>query len=121
MLPIKGEDKNMRKRTTTHQLKQVISNNLLQVARVEIYSKDSRETKEIDADTFKESLDFACESIFADCIGWHYTKDYKTGQYLVESGRIDGDTDIIVTVYLRVGEDVSGEDIEKVLLFYEEE
>lgn len=111
----------MRKRTTTHQLKQVISNNLLKVTKVEIYSKDSRDTKKIDADIFKESLEFACKSIFADCIGWHYTKDYKTGQYLVEFGRMDGDTDIIVTVYLRVGDGLSGEDVEKVLEVTEEE
>lgn len=112
----------MRKVTTTKKINEAILNNLLQIEKAEVYNKTSGKTETIDTDRFTENFSFFCESgIFADCIGWHYTKDYKTGQYLVESGRMDGDTDIIVTVYLRVGDGISGEDVEKVLLFLEEE
>lgn len=121
MLPIKRRNRIMRGRTTTQKLQQVISNNLLQIEKAEIYSKDSRETKEIDADTFKKSLDFLCESIFADTVGWHYTKDYKTGQYLAETGRMDGDTDIIFSVHLNVCDGTSRENVEKELNVIEEE
>lgn len=66
----KGEYINY-EQTTTHRLKQAVSNNLLQIERVEICNKDTGHTKVIEVDTFKESMDFVYESIFADCIGWH--------------------------------------------------
>lgn len=112
----------MRKRTTTQQIQNVIRNNLLILKRVEVYHKTSRETEEIPNDKFLECFDFFCESgIFMDAIGWHYERNHKTNNYEIESGRMDGDTDIIVTVYLRVGDGVDVEDIERALSFLEEE
>ena len=44
-----------------------------------------------------------------------------TGNYEVDCSRMDGSVDIIVTVYLRVCEGASREDIEKTLSVIEEE
>lgn len=66
-------------------------------------------------------LDFLCKSgIFMDAIGWHYEKDCKSNGYIVECGRINPDTEIIISVYLRVCAGVNVEDIERTLLFVEE-
>ena len=60
----------MRRRTTTQKLQQAIANNLLVIKKAEIYFKTSKKTETIDADKFKESLDFLCESgVFSDCVG----------------------------------------------------
>ena len=59
----------MRKRTTTGQLQQAITNNLLHIEKVEIYHKSTHKTDKISIDSFKDSLDFSCETIFAPCIG----------------------------------------------------
>lgn len=119
----KGGDINlMKRRTTTAQINEALSNNLLQVTKAECYHKDSHRTDVIDADTFLDNFEFFCESgCFVNCIGWHYQKDYKTNQYIIECCRLDGDSENIVTVYLRVGEGANTEDVEKVLLMKEEE
>ena len=112
----------MRKRTTTRQLQQTITDNLLVIEKTEIYYKTSRKTEIIDTDKFKDSLNFLCESgVFSDAIGWHYERDYKLNGYITECGRKNPDTEIIVTVYLGVGEGVIGEKIEKMLEVTEEE
>ena len=112
----------MRKRTTTKQLNSAITNNLLHITKAEIYYKTSRKTETIDVDKFKDSLDFLCESgVFADAIGWHYERDFRTNGYIAETGRMNPDTEIIVTVYLGVGEGAIGEEIEKMLEVTEEE
>lgn len=112
----------MRKRTTTKQLNSAITNNLLHITKAEIYYKTSRKTETIDVDKFKDSLDFLCESgVFSDAIGWHYERDYKLNGYITECGRKNPDTEIIVTVYLGVGEGVIVEKIEKMLEVTEEE
>lgn len=112
----------MRKRTTTQQLNTAMTNNLLQIERSEIYYKTSRRTEIIDADKFHEDFSFLCESgIFMDAIGWHYERDYKTGLYVIETGRLNPDSEIIVTVYLSVCENVDREEVEKVLSVSEEE
>ena len=112
----------MRKRTTTKQLNSAITNNLLHITKAEIYYKTSRKTETIDVDKSKDSLDFLCESgVFSDAIGWHYERDYKLNGYITECGRKNPDTEIIVTVYLGVGEGVIGEKIEKMLEVTEEE
>ena len=56
-----------------------------------------------------------------DCVGWHYQKDYKTNQYISETGRMDGDSENIITVHMRANDGVKREDIEKVLLMKEED
>ncbi|MCM1160631.1 MAG: hypothetical protein NC412_05345 [Roseburia sp.] len=112
----------MVKPTTTKQINDVLSNNLLQIEKAKIYHKDSRKTESIDADTFRENFQFLCESgIFVDSIGWHYERDYKTGDYEIECGRMNAETEVIVTAYLSVGEGASREDVEKALMIVGEE
>ena len=104
----------MRKGTTTKQLNSAITNNLLHITKAEIYYKTSRKTETIDVDKFKDSLDFLCESgVFSDAIGWHYERDYKLNGYITECGRKNPDTEIIISVYLRVADGVSTEEVEK--------
>ena len=111
----------MRRKTTTQKLQQVITNNLLQIIKAEIYHKTSRKTEIIDTDRFTENFSFLCESgIFADAIGWHFERDFKSRGYIIECGRMNPDTEIIITVYLGVGEGVIGEKIEKILEVTEE-
>ncbi len=112
----------MNKITTTQKISEAISNNLLQIIKAEIYYKTSGKTETMDADRFQENLDFLCESgCFADAIGWHFERDYKSNGYIAECGRMNPDTEIIVTIYFNVGDGVNGEDIERTLLFVEEE
>ena len=109
----------MKRMTTTKQINDAITNNLLQIAEAEVYHKTSRET-DIITDSFLEDFQFLCESgCFIDCVGWHYERDYRTSDYIIETGRMDGDVDTIVTVYLRVNDGVNAEDIERTLLFVE--
>lgn len=112
----------MRKQTTTKQLQNAISNNLLHITKTEVYYKTSRKTETIDADKFKDSLDFLCESgVFADAVGWHFERDHKLNGYIAECGRKNPDTEIIVTVYLGVGEGVKRKDVDMALSVTEEE
>ena len=120
---VKGEDKIMRRRTTTQKLQQVITNNLLLITKAEVYYKTSRETETIDTDKFKDSLDFLCESgVFANFVDWHYERKISTkGEYILDSGAMNSYSENVVTVYLCVGENANREDIERTLLFLEEE
>lgn len=115
----------MRKVTTTKQIHSALSNNLLQIIKVEAYNKTSRKTDVIDVNTFRENLDFLSESgIFSCCIGWHYENDCDSGSdYIIECCRMDRSVDVIVTVYLNVGEsvDANRESIDKILSPVEEE
>lgn len=112
----------MRRRTTTQKLQQVITNNLLNITKAEIYYKSSRKTEIIDIDKFYENLQFLCESgCFANALGWHYERDIKSKGYIVETGRMDGSVETIVTVYLTVCNGVCRENVEKVLSVIEEE
>lgn len=111
----------MRRRTTTEQINEALSNNLLQIVKAEVYYKSSHKA-DIITDSFLENMQFLCESgCFLNRVGWHYERDYRTEQYIIETGRMDGDSENIVTVYLRVCEGVSGEDIERILVMTEEE
>lgn len=116
----KGVYKRMRKRTTTRQIQNVIKNNLLTIAKAEVYHKTSRNTEVIPNDKFLECFDFLCESgIFVDAIGWHFEKDYKSDIYGIECSRMNGSVDIIVTAYLRKNGNTTDEEIEEALLFEE--
>lgn len=110
----------MRRRTTTKQLHNALSNNLLTVEKAESYNKTSRKTEEITSDTFKDSLDFLCETVFAPCIGWYYEKNHKTGNYEVDCSRMDGSSDIVIIAHLCVNSGINAEDIDKALLFQED-
>lgn len=90
------------------------------VTKAEVYHKTSRET-DIITDSFLENFQFLCESgCFVDCVGWHYERDYKTGDYIIETGRMDGNSENVVTAYLRVNDNANVENIERTLLFVEE-
>lgn len=110
----------MRKRTTTKQLQDAITNNVLTVEKAEIYNKTSRQTDKISIDKFKDSLDFLCETIFADGIGWYFEENYKTQNYEIDCGRMNPNTDIIVIAHL-CANGVKREDVNKALLMMEEE
>lgn len=117
-----GEDKNMRRRTTTQKLRQAITNNLLHITKVEVYYKTSKETETIDTDKFYENFSFLCESgCFMDALGWHYERNLKENAYIAECGRMDPDSEVIISVYLSVCEDVKTEDVDEVLRIVEEE
>lgn len=112
----------MRRITTTKQINEAITNNLLQIERSEIYYKTSGKTEIMDADKFYEDFSFLCESgLFMDAIGWHYERDIQANGYIAEYGRMNPDTEIIISVYFGVCEEVNVEDIERTLLFIEEE
>lgn len=111
----------MRKRTTTQKLQQAIKNNLLKPIKAQKYSKSTHKTTTISTDTFKDDLDFICETLFADSIGWHYERNYKTGEYEVDCGRMDGDSALVVIAHLCACDDVDGEDVDRALKVIEEE
>lgn len=112
----------MQRQTTTRQIQRAITNNLLKLTKAEKYSKSTRLLEEISTDLFTENFSFLCETgVFMDMIGWHYERDCKTGLYITECGRMNPDTETIVTVYLRVCNDACRENIEKVLEVTEEE
>lgn len=105
----------MRRRTTTQKLHDALSNNLLAVEKAELYNKTTRQTDEISVDTFKDSLEFLCETIFAPCIGWHYERNYQTGKYEIDCSRMDGDSDIVIIAHLCACDGVSREDVDNAL------
>lgn len=112
----------MRKVTTTSKIKVAINNEMLKVTKAEIYYKTLGTTEVVNTDLFCESLDFLCKSgIFVDALGWHYERDMQTNGYIVETGRMNPDSEIIITVYLDVCESASREDINMVLNVEEEE
>ena len=112
----------MRKQTTTKQLQNAISNNLLQITKAEVHYKTFGKTETIDAAKIHENFSFLCESgCFVDAVGWHFERDFKSRGYIIECGRMNPDTEIIVAIYLGVGEGVIEEKIEKILEVTEEE
>ncbi|MBC5745883.1 hypothetical protein FMM74_020600 [Lachnospiraceae bacterium MD308] len=113
----------MRRRTTTKQLQQAITNNLLHIVKAEVYYKTSRKTETIDIDKFKDSLDFLCESgVFADFVDWHFERNISTkDEYILDSGAMNPYSENVVTVYLYVTDGVNVEDVDRTLLFLEEE
>ena len=111
----------MKRRTTTRQLSEALKNDLLQVTKAECYHKTSRQTNPIDIESFIEDLQFLCEAnVFMDCVGWHYEKDFKTNQYILEAGRCDAYSENIVIAHLRAYEGVSDEDVRDALLIEED-
>ena len=113
----------MRKRTTTQQLQNAITNNLLTIEKAEIHHKSSNHIDEISADKFKDSFDFLCESgVFAEAISWHYGYDCGSNIYILETGRMNPHSEIIITVYLKAGDGVvNREDVDKALMIDESE
>ena len=111
----------MRKVTTTRKINEALTNNLVKAEKVEVYYKTSGKTEIMDTNKFTENLSFLCESgIFSDAIGWHFERDIETNGYIAETGRMNPDTEIIISVYLRVADGVSTEEVEKILKVEEE-
>ena len=111
----------MQRRTTTQQLQNAITNNLLIITKAECHYKSSSRIDEISSDTFLENLQFLCEAgVFADTIGWHFEKDYRSGTYILETGRLNPHSEIIIAVYLDVCNGISDSEISEALLFQED-
>lgn len=111
----------MQKLTTTQQLQNAITNNLLIITKAECHYKSSSRIDEISSDTFLENLQFLCEAgVFADAIGWHYEINHKINDYILETGRYNPHSEIIITVYMKACENASDADIDKALLFRED-
>lgn len=111
----------MKRRTTTAQINEALANDLLIITKVECYRKTLRQTDVIDAESFIEDFQFLCEAnIFMNCVGWTYQQDYRTGDYVLETGRSDGDSENIITIFLRAKENINVEDIERTLKIEEE-
>lgn len=113
----------MKKHTTTAQINAALADNLLQVAKVECYNKSTHQTTTLDNNTFTESLQYLNESSsLADCIGWNYERNPGTDrEYIFETGRMNPECDVIVTVWMRIKDGVGMDELEKMLLKEEED
>lgn len=112
----------MQKRTTTKRLQNTIKSNLLILQKAEIYNKSTRATEGIPNDKFLEYFDYLCESgIFINAIGWHYEKNYQTGNYRIETGRLNPYSETIITVHLSANDSTNDEKIEQALQLKEME
>lgn len=111
----------MKRMTTTKQLQNAITNNLFTVQKVEIYNKTTRETEPVNNEKFIDCLkNISKYEILADALGWTYEKDFRIGDYIVETGRMDGSTENIITVYLHLNSSTNVDDVEKLLKMEEE-
>ena len=111
----------MRRKTTTKQISDVLSNNLLQVTKAECSYKSSSRIDEISKEAFKDNLDFLIESgAFVNLVNWHYERSLSGGEYIVDCGAMDPYSETIITANLRVNDGVNAEDIDKALLFQED-
>lgn len=119
----KGVYITMRKRTSTQKLLKAITNNLLQVTKAECSYKSSKQIGELSKETFMDNLAFINESgIFSGFIDWHYDKILSEKDvYIADSGAMNPYTDTIVTVYLRMNDNATDEEIQKALLLEESE
>lgn len=112
----------MKRRTTTAQINEVLTTNLLSVTKAEVYYKFSHKTDPIEVESFLEDFQFLCEAnIFMNCVGWTYQQDHRTGEYIAEAGRTDAYSENVITIHMRVNDGVKREDIEKTLLYVEGE
>ncbi|EOT24118.1 hypothetical protein C805_02330 [Eubacterium sp. 14-2] len=119
----RGVYKTMRRRTTTKQLLEAITNNLLQVRKIECSYKSSNQINELSKEIFLDNLAFINESgVFANFIDWHYERDLSENDgYIIECGRYNPHSENIITVYLEVADNTTDEEINKILLFEETE
>ena len=113
----------MRRRTTTKQLLEAITNNLLQVRKIECSYKSSNQINELSKEIFLDNLAFINESgVFANFIDWHYGKNISVkDEYIFDSGAMNPYSENVVTVYLRKNNSTTDEEIQETLLFEESE
>lgn len=110
----------MKRRTTTAQINTALP--MIEVIKAEVYDKTIHETTVLDIDTFIENIQFLNESgVFTDSIGWTYEKNCNSDKgYIFETGRMNSECNVIVTVQMRTKDDVSMDQMEKILLVEEE-
>lgn len=111
----------MRRRTTTAQINATLP--MMEVIKAEYYNKDTYTTTAIDTATFTENLQFLAESgKLTDCMGWTYERNPGSkSEYIIESGRMNQESNAFVTAWMRLNDGVNSEDLEKILLLTEED
>lgn len=111
----------MRRRTTTAQINDALP--MMEVIKAEYYNKDTYTTTDIDTAIFTENLQFLAESgRLTDCMGWTYERNPDADkEYIFETGRMNAESDAFVTVWMRLNDGVTREDLEKILLITEED
>ena len=111
----------MKRRTTTAQINDVLP--FMEVVKAEHYDKDTYATTAIDNEIFTENLQFLAESgKLIDCLGWTYERNLDSNiEYIFESGRMNAECNAFVTVWMRLNDGVSSDEVEKILLLTEEE
>lgn len=108
----------MKRNTTTKQLNDAITNNILAVTKVKCEYKEIEECTEIiNNDAFIESLQYLNESgVLAANVDWKYEKSiHSNGEYIVESGRMNPYAGNIITVHIRACDGVSDDEVETLL------
>ena len=111
----------MRIRTTTAQINDALP--MMEVVKAEYYNKDTHITTDIDTATFTENLQFLAESgKLTDCMGWTYERNPGSkSEYIFETGRMNQESNAFVTVWMRLNDGVSRDEVEKMLLMKEED
>lgn len=111
----------MRRRTTTAQINAALP--FMEVIKVEHYNKDTYETTAIDTSIFTENMQFLAESgKLIDCLGWTYERNPGSeSEYIFETGRMNQECNAFVTVWMRLNNGVSRDEVEKILLLTEED
>lgn len=111
----------MRRRTTTAQINAALP--FMEVIKAEYYNKDTYETTAIDTEIFTENMQFLAESgKLTDCMGWTYERNPGSkSEYILESGRMNQESNAYVTAWMRLIDGVSRDEVEKMLLMKEED
>lgn len=111
----------MRRRTTTAQINEAFP--MMEVVKVEYYNKDTYTTAVIDKDVFTENFQFLAESgKLIACLGWTYERNFDSkSEYIFETGRMNAECDGFLTVWMRLKDGVSMDEVEKMLLMIEED
>lgn len=111
----------MRIRTTTAQINEVLP--MMEVIKAQSYNKDTYTKTAINKDTCIENLQFFAESgVLTDCMGWTYERNPDSDkEYIFETGRMNAESNAFVTVWMRLNNGVSRDEVEKILLLAEED
>lgn len=111
----------MRRRTTTAQINAALP--MMEVVKAEHYDKNTYTTTAIDTSIFTENMQFLAESgKLTDCMGWTYERNPGSkSEYIIESGRMNQESNAFVTAWMRLNDGVNSEDLEKILLLTEED
>lgn len=100
--------------TSASNLQKALNENLVTIKSVTVESKDDYGSKTIPAEQFKSDLDFYMESgVFADSLDFKYTLfDTELTVYI---GNLSSYYDKCITVELIANDDVSKEELEKII------